>query len=107
MRSGLSRIFYVSRRCLVPDQIAEISPDNFLGRFVEELGAGSVDTRNITVHVAGVNDIGGVFDDPTIMPLYAPAFRQSGNLYQQLFIAKRNLEIIVGAGSQPLETIFH
>src|SRR5258705_11003915 len=84
-----------------------MATNDLFRRFVEKPGSRCVDARNISVHITRVDYVSGVFNNFPIMLLYTTTLREPGNLDQQLFIAKRNVQIIVGPGSQTLEAVFH
>src|SRR5438270_6288327 len=72
----------------------------------EEPGAGFIDTGEVAIHVAGVNDIGGLFDNAPIMTFEAVPLREPSHLYQQFLVAKGNRQIIIGARSQAGKRFF-
>jgi len=85
------------------DQRAQLFPNQIESRPAEKPRTGFINAGDAPVHIARVNNVRREFDDVAITTLYALALNQARDLDQELFVTKRNLDVVISAGRKSFE----
>jgi hypothetical protein len=79
--------------------------DQLTGRLAKESSTGNIDAGEEAIHVARVNDVGGLLDDLAVVFLNTVALDQASGFDQQLFIAERKFQVVVGSRVEAFDAI--
>ena len=97
------RLTGIGRPMFQVNQDTQRLSNQFERRSAKEVCSGFVDTADASVHIARVDYVRRMLDDVAIATLDSMTLDESRDFHDQLFVSKRNFDVIVGAGSESLK----